>query len=157
MAVLGVANSTCAEATWSQSLPDGIGSHIRAFAALGGVPPVVVPDHLTAAVRRPHRYEPTLNRTCAALAPPSGVALGPARAARPREKAQGEGGVQGGERGILARRRPHTFVALRELNTAMAALRVPLNQRPCKSLPGARQSVCESLERPALRPWPAPP
>jgi len=38
IAVLGASNYTFAEATWSQSLPDWIGSHVRAFAALGGVP-----------------------------------------------------------------------------------------------------------------------
>lgn len=65
IAVLGASNSTCAEATWSQSLPDWIGSHVRAFAALGGVPHVLVPDNLKAAVSRAHRYEPTLNRTYA--------------------------------------------------------------------------------------------
>jgi transposase len=39
IAVLGAANSTFAEATWSQSLPDWIGSHVRACAALGGGAP----------------------------------------------------------------------------------------------------------------------
>jgi transposase len=69
IAVLGTSNSPFAEATWSQSLPDWIGSHVRAFAALGGVPQVVVPDHLQAAVSRPHRYEPPLTRTYADRAP----------------------------------------------------------------------------------------
>jgi len=63
IAVLGASNYTYAEATWSQSLPDWIGSHVRAFEALGGVPQVLVPDNLKAAVNRPHRYEPELNRT----------------------------------------------------------------------------------------------
>src|SRR4029450_140481 len=52
IAVLGASNSTFAEATWSQRLPDWIGSHGRTFAALGGVPQVVVPDNLKAAVSR---------------------------------------------------------------------------------------------------------
>jgi transposase len=55
IAVLGASNSPVAEAPWSQSLPDGIGSHVRTVAALGGGPQVVVPDHLKAAVSRPHR------------------------------------------------------------------------------------------------------
>ncbi len=63
IAVLGASNYTFAEATWSQSLPDWIGSHVRTFAAFGGVPQVVVPDNLKAAVSRAHRYEPTLTRT----------------------------------------------------------------------------------------------
>ena len=46
VAVLGASNYTYAEATWSQSLPDWIGSHQRTFSYLGGLPEVVVPDNL---------------------------------------------------------------------------------------------------------------
>ena len=102
VAVLGASNSTYAEATWSQSLPDWIGSHVRTFAALGGVPEVVVPDNLKAAVTRAHRYEPSLNRTYADLAHHYGVTILPARAAKPRDKAKVEVGVQVVERWILA-------------------------------------------------------
>jgi transposase len=63
IAVLGASSYPYAEATWTQSLPDWIGSHVRALAAIGGVPEVVVPDNLKAAVHRAHRYEPELNRT----------------------------------------------------------------------------------------------
>ncbi len=38
VAVLGASNYTFAEATWTQSLPVWIGSHLRAFEFLGGVP-----------------------------------------------------------------------------------------------------------------------
>jgi transposase len=157
IAVLGASNYTYAEATWTQSLPDWIGSHVRACAALGGVPQVVVPDNLKAAVRRPHRYEPILTRTYAELAQHYGVANVPARAAHPRDKAKVEVGVQVVERWILARLRHHTFLSLLELNTAIAALLVTLNQRPFKKLPGSRQSVFEALDRPALRPLPVQP
>ena len=37
VAVLGASNYTYAEATWSQSVPDWIGAHVRALAFLGGV------------------------------------------------------------------------------------------------------------------------
>ena len=144
IAVLGASNSTFAEATWSQSLPDWIGSHVRAFAALGGVPQVVVPDNLQAAVRRPHRYEPTLNRTYAELAQHSGVAIVPARAARPRDKAKVEVGVQVVERWILARLRHHTFCSLLELHTAIADLLVVLEPAALQEaawLPPARLCV----------------
>ena len=52
VAVLGASNYTFCEATWSQGLPDWIGSHARAFAFLGGVPMMVVPDNLLCGV--PH-------------------------------------------------------------------------------------------------------
>ena len=34
VAVLGASSYTYAEATWSQTLPDWIGSHVRAFSVL---------------------------------------------------------------------------------------------------------------------------
>src|SRR5256886_14997086 len=94
VAVLGASSYTYAEATWTQSLPDWIGSHVRTFAALGGVPEIVVPDNLKAAVTRAHRYEAALNRTYTDLAQHYGFAVIPARAAKPRDKAKVEVGVQ---------------------------------------------------------------
>jgi len=157
IAVLGASNYTYAEATETQSLADWIASHVRAFEAFGGVPRVLVPDNLKAAVTRPHRYEPVLNRTYEALAQHYGVAVVPARAARPRDKAKVEVGVQVVERWILARLRHHTFFSFTDLNSAIQDLRADLNHRPFKKLPGSRQSLFESLERPALRPLPREP
>ena len=157
IAVLGASNYTYVEATWTQSLPDWIGSHVRTFAALGGVPDIVVPDNLKAAVTRAHRYEPELNRTYADLAHHYGVAVIPARAAKPRDKAKVEVGVQVVERWIVARLRHHTFFALAEVNAAIGTLLPTLNARPFKKLPGSRQSLFATLDRPALKPLPAQP
>lgn len=68
VAVLGASSYTFAEATWSQSLPDWIGSHQRAFAFFGGVPALLVPDNLRAAVKDPNRYDPGPNATYLELA-----------------------------------------------------------------------------------------
>jgi transposase len=157
VAVLGASNYTYAEATWTQSLPDWIGSHVRTFAVLGGVPEVVVPDNLKAAVTRAHRYEPEINRTYAALAQHYGFAIIPARAAKPRDKAKVEVGVQVVERWMLARLRHHTFFSLAEVNAALHPLVPALNARPFKKLPGSRQGLFETLDRPALQPLPAQP
>lgn len=157
IAVLGASNYTYAEATWTQSLPDWSGSHVRTCEALGGVPETVVPDNLKAAVQRPHRDEPEINRTYAALAHHDGVAIIPARALRPRDKAKVEVGVQVAERWILARLRHHTFFALPEANGAIHDLLATLTTRPFQKLPGSRSSLVEALERPALQPLPAQP
>jgi transposase len=154
IAVLGASNYTYVEATWTQSLPDWIGSHVRTFAALGGVPEIVVPDNLKAAVTKAHRYEPEINRTYADLAHHYGVAIIPARAARPRDKAKAEVGVQVVERWILAALRHQTFFTLAEANAAIAGLLPALNARPFKKLPGSRQSLFASIDRPALRSLP---
>ena len=157
LAVLGASNYTYAEVTRSQSLPDWIASHVRTFRALGGVPEILVPDNLKAAVHRAHRYEPEINRTYAELAHHYGVAIIPARAAKPRDKAKAEAGVQVAERWILARLRNETFFSLPQANEAVAALLRDLNNRPFKKLPGSRRSLFESLDRPALRPLPSQP
>lgn len=157
IAVLGASNSPFVEAPWSQHLKDWIASPVRTFEALGGVPQVVVPDQLKAAVNRAQRDAPDLHRTSADMAQHSGVAVVPARAARPRDNAKGEVAVQVVERWMLARRRNRTFFSLAELNRAIKDLRVERNHRPCKKLPGSRHSLCESLDRPALRPLPENP
>jgi transposase len=157
IAVLGASNYPYAEVTWTQRLPDWIGSHVRTCAAIGGVPEVVVPDNLKSAVHRAHRYEPALNRTYAELAPHYHVAIIPARAARPRDKAKVEVGVQVVERWILARLRHHTFFSLTEAHTAIAALLPELNAPPFKKCPGSRQQLFDTIDRPALRPLPARP
>lgn len=102
-----------------------------------------------------HRYEPDLNPTYQDLASHYGVAIVPARAGRPRDKAKAEVGVQVVERWILAALRDRTFFSLAELNAAIGELLERLNRRPFKKLPGSRRELFEQLDRPALRPLPA--
>ena len=44
VAVLGASNYTYAEATWTQTLPDWIASHVRAFQFMGGSTELLIPD-----------------------------------------------------------------------------------------------------------------
>jgi transposase len=155
VAVLGASNYTYAEATWSQQLPDWIGSHVRAFEFLGGTSEILVPDNLRSGVSKAHRYEPDLNPTYADLARHYGVAVLPARVRKPRDKAKAEAGVLLVERWILAVLRHRTFFSLAELNREIARLLERLNTRPFKKLPGTRQELFEQLDRPALQPLPA--
>ena len=112
VAVLGASSYTYAEATWTQQLPDWIGSHVRALQFLGGVSELLVPDNLRSGVSKAHRYEPDLNPTDADLASHYGVAVLPARARKPRDKAKAETGVLLVERWILAALRHRTFFSL---------------------------------------------
>jgi transposase len=84
VAVLGASNYTYAEATESQELENWIGSHIRTFEFLGGVPKLVIPDNTRSGVKRACRYEPDLNRTYHELAMHYGVGVLPARPYKPR-------------------------------------------------------------------------
>lgn len=155
VAVWGSSSYTFAEATWSQSLPDWIGSHVRAFEFGGGLTELVIPDNLRSGVTRSCRYEPELNPTYQDLAVHYGVAVMPARVRKPRDKAKVESGVQLVQRWILARLRHRRFFSLGELNQAIRGLLGPLNERPFRKHPGSRRSLFESLEKPALRPLPA--
>ena len=157
VAVLGASNYTYAEATWSQSLPDWIGAHLRCFSYLGGVPELVVPDNLRSGVANAHLYEPDANPTYQDLAAHYHVAVMPARVRRPRDKAKVEAGVLVVERWILAALRHRTFFSLAELNAAIRELLERLNARPFKKLPGSRRTHFEQVDRPALRPLPAAP
>jgi len=157
VAALGASNYTYAEATWTQRLPDWIGSHVRAFNYLGSVPAIVVPDNLKSAVHLAHRYEPELNPTYAEMGQHYGVAIIPTRSAKPRDKSKVEVAVLVVERWILARLRNRQFFSLAELNAAIAELLELLNNRSFKKLPGTRRSMFESLDRPALQPLPATP
>jgi transposase len=152
--VLGASNFTFAEATWSQSLPDWTGSHVRMFADFGGVPELVVPDNLASGVRKACRYEPAVNRTYEELARHYGTAVLPTRPAAPRDKAKAETGVQVVERWVLAPLRNHTFFSLVELNREIRRLLDELNDRRFQKLEGSRRTLFESLERAALRPLP---
>ena len=155
VAVLGASNYTYAEATWTQSLADWIGSHTRAFSFFGGVPHLIVPDNLKSGVTRACRYEPLLNQSYFEMLSHYGCAALPARPYKPQDKAKVEVGVQVVERWILARLRHQTFFSLFELNRAIHQLLTELNERPFKKLEGCRRSQFESLDRPALSPLPA--
>lgn len=157
VAVLGCSNYTFAEATWTQTLPDWLGSHVRALEFFGGVPGAIVPDNLKSGVTRAHRYEPDLNPAYQDLAVHYGVAILPARVRKPRDKAKVEGGVLIVERWILARLRHQTFFSLGQLNGEISRRLRDFNARPFQKLDGCRQSRFDDLERPALKPLPAKP
>jgi transposase len=154
VAVLGASNYSYAEATLTQTLPDWIGSHVRAFAYFKALPAIVVPDNLKSGVHLAHRYEPELNATYAEMARHYGVAIVPTRSAKPRDKAKVESGVLVVERWILARLRNRSFFSLGELNAAIAELLEDLNARPFKKLPGNRRELFETLDRLAMMPLP---
>ncbi|WP_245267666.1 hypothetical protein [Mesorhizobium sp. WSM1293] len=61
VAVLGASSYTFAEATWTQTLPDWIGSHVRMFRFFHGVPRLVIPDNLKSGVSRASFYDPEIN------------------------------------------------------------------------------------------------
>src|SRR2546421_9138551 len=153
---MGASNFTYAEASWTQALADWIGAHTRAFAALGGVPKLLVPDNTKVAVIKACLYEPQVNRTYAEMAAHYDTAILPARPRRPRDKAKVEVAVLIIERWLLGRLRHRRFYSLAELNTAIGELLRQLNdERPIRRLGATRRALFEELDRPNLNSLPA--
>jgi transposase len=157
VAVLGASNYTYAEATFTQSLPDWISSHVRAFAYFGGVARQTVSDNLKAGVTRACFHEPMVNRTYADLARHYGTAISPARPHHPKDKSKVEVGVQVVGRWILARLRNRSFFSLAALNEAIRGLLVDLNDRTLRGWGRSRRQLFDELDRPALLPLPNEP
>lgn len=155
--VLGGSNYTYCEATWTQRSRDWIGSHARMFGFFGGVPYVVVPDNLKAAVAKADRLAPEVNQSYQAMCRYYGIVPLPARAYRPKDKPRAEGGVLLAQRWILFVLRRRTFFSLEEANREIRERLDQLNRKPFQKLAGSRYSRWLEHELPTLQPLPAAP
>lgn len=157
VATLGATNYTYVEAGRSQKQEDWIMAHVRAFNYIGGVPRLLVPDNLKAAVTKANRYAPTLNENYAKMARHYGTAIMPARPYKPKDKSKAENAVLIVERWILMRLRHYVFYTLSDLNVKIKALMEELNNRKQRMYPGSRKEQFELLDKPALSSLPAYP
>jgi transposase len=153
--VLGASSYTYAEASFTQTLPDWIGAHVRMFRFFGGVPRLVVPDNLKSGVHKASFYDPEINRSYGMMAAHYGVGVLPARPRKPRDKAKVEAGVRFAQSYILGRLRHQTFFSLAECNTAIASCLDRMNAHVMRRLGVSRRDLFDSIERSALQPLPA--
>jgi transposase len=154
VAVLGASNLTYAEATWTQSLPDWIGAHVRMFRFYGAAPRLLVPDNLKSGVNKASFYDPELNRTYAAMATHYNVGILPARPRKPKDKAAVEAGVRFAQSYILGRLRHVTFFSLAECNAAIMTAMERMNGREMRRLGVSRRQLFEAIERPVMQALP---
>ena len=154
VAVLGASNLTYAEATWTQTLPDWIGAHVRMFQFYGAAPRLLVPDNLKSGVNKSSFYDPELNRTYAAMAAHYSVGVLPARPRKPRDKAAVEAGVRFAQSYILGRLRHVTFFSLAACNAEINAALERMNGREMRRLGVSRRQLFEAIERPVMQPLP---
>lgn len=154
VAALGASSMTYAEATFTQTLPDWIGSHTRAFAFFGGVPGMVVSDNLKSGITKACFYEPAVNRAYAEMATHYDTAIVPARPMKPRDKAKVEVAVQVATRWIIAKLRNAKFFSLAELNEAIRDCVTALNDRVSRHLGSSRRALFEAVEQSALKSLP---
>ena len=155
LGVLGASSYTYAEATWTQTLPDWIGSHVRMFTFFDGVPRLIVPDNLKSGVNRASFYDPEINRSYGVMAAHYGVGVLPARPRRPKDKAKVENGVKFAQSCILGRLRKQTFFSLTEANAAIAQMLERINNHVMRRLGVSRRNLFETVERAALAGLPA--
>ncbi|WP_407943644.1 IS21 family transposase [Maribrevibacterium harenarium] len=155
VATLGASNYTYIEACKGQDMESWLMANSRCLTFLGGVPALLIPDNLKAAVDKADRYEPIINDNYKALARHYGCALMPTRPRKPQDKGKVESAVLIVERWVLARLRHHIFYSLAALNQAIRELNIELNQRPMKQYNGAsREQLFTLLDKPALQPLP---
>lgn len=152
---LGASQFTFIEATATQQLPDWIQSHTHMFEFFGGVPTIVVPDNLKSGVTKAHRYDPDVNANYQLMGEHYGVAIVPARAVSPKDKAKVENIVGTIERQVLAVLRDETFTGIAEINEAIKPLGNKLNTQSFQKMQTSRQQLFESIDRPALKPLPS--
>jgi transposase len=157
VAALGASSYTFAEASFTQSLADWIGSHTRAFTFYGGVPAMVVSDNLKSGITKACFYEPAVNRTYAEMAAHYDTAIVPARPRKPRDKAKVEAAVLLATRWIIAKLRNRQFFSLVELNAAIRDCVMALNARLSRHLGASRTQLFEQLEQAALKKLPVEP
>jgi transposase len=141
VAVMGASSYTYAEASWTQTLPDWIGSHARAFAFMGGVPAQVVPDNPKVGVTRATGTSPASTVPISTSRPITARRIVPTRTRKPRDKAL-DPGTAAQPPFFLARRvEPGDRRVDRRSQRAADAT---LGRQPPRSVPRARQPVAEA-------------
>jgi transposase len=150
--VLGASGYTFVCATPSQSTKDFIECHVEAFKFYGGVPNILVPDNLKAAVISHKRGVVKLNDAYADMGRHYGVAIEPARPYKPQDKSKVELGVKSIQRWILMRLRHHTFFSVDELNQEINILLDGYNNKVIRRLDKSRTELFAELDVTLLHP-----
>lgn len=156
VAVMGASRKTFVYATPTQKLHDWCEANVRALEFFEGVPRLLVPDNLKAAVDRITAAEGhVINYTFSRLAQHYDCIILPTRARKPKDKAPVEVGVRLAQRWVLARLRNRVFTSIDELNVAIAELLVRMNEKPMRGHGNkSRNQLFDELDRPALKALP---
>lgn len=121
---------------------------------LGGSPKILVPDNLKAAVVKPDRYEPALNRQMEDFANHYNFVILPTRVASPRDKAKCENHVRIIYARVYAKLRNQRFFSLEALNRALAEKTLEHNQTRMQRKDYSRQEKFLADEKQLLTPLP---
>ncbi|MDO9535378.1 MAG: IS21 family transposase [Bacillota bacterium] len=154
VATLGDSSYPYVEAFIDEKLDKWLLAHVNALRYLDGVPRVIVPDNCKTATTKPSYYDPAINQSYWEFAKHYEVAILPARVREPRDKASVESSVGWLETWLLEWLRGKRFFSFEALNTEIQYRIEELVKRPFQKRIGSRQSVFETLDKPALRPLP---
>jgi transposase len=150
VATLGASGYTFIHAVSSQSVKDFIECHNQAFNFYGGVPNIIVPDNLKAAVISNKHGKVKLNESYADMGRHYNIAIVPTRTYHPQDKSKVEVGVKGIQRWILMKLRHHTFFDLDELNDALSILLDEYNNKCIKKIGKSRTELFNEIDKSAL-------
>jgi transposase len=101
---LGYSRHQYAEIVFDQKIPTWIALHRRSFEYFGGIPKVIVPDNLKAAVKKVLIYDPILGEAYRRMAQYYGFLVNPTRPRTPEHKGKVENGVHYVQRNFMAGR-----------------------------------------------------
>lgn len=138
----------------SQKSEDFVYALMRFLGAIGGVPKILVPDNLKAAVVKSDPYEPDINRILEDFANHYGCVVLPARPRKPKDKSTVENHVKLVYQRVYAELRNMRFYSLEELNTAIAEKMKAHNRKRMQQHPYSREEHFLAIEKPALKPLP---
>jgi transposase len=116
IATFPYSNYTFIKAVSSQSTDDFLYALSSSLTFFGGVPKILVPDNLKAAVIKSDRYEPEINQVMEDFGNHYGFVVCPARAYKPRDKASVENAVKIVYQWVYARLRNYTFFSIDDIN-----------------------------------------
>ncbi len=154
VACLPYSDYTFIKAVPSQRTDDFLHALTCCLDHLGGTPKIIVPDNLKAAVVKADRFEPELNRLMEDFANHYGIAVIPARAVKPKDKAAVENEVKIIYRRVYAKLRHHTFFSIEEINQAFAEKTREHNQTRQQQKDYCREEKFLAEEKPLLKELP---
>ncbi len=158
VACLPYSDYSFAMAVPSQSMEDFLLHALAcALAFFGGVPQVLVPDNLKAAIVKANRYDPDVNRALEDFANHYGLTVIPTRVRKPRDKALVENQVKLIYARVYARLRNEQFFDLQSLNTAIAQKNREHTQTRMQQKPYSREEKFLAEEKMLLQPLPQVP
>jgi len=154
VACLPYSDYSFAIAVRSQSVEDFIYALQTCLQYLGGVPQIVVPDNLKAAIIKANRYEPEINQALEDFCNHYGMTVVPARVRKPQDKALVENQVKLIYNRVYAKLRHMRFFDLYSLNQAIQEKVRDHNQTRMQRKTYCREEKFLSEEKSTLSPLP---